>query len=94
MCDIRGFHYLFGVRTSIPVAKFALAYIEESGETFILITNQMLYFRQCLNHSLINPNQIRLFGTPISDNPFDDMREFGINVEDLFVQFLMERLAI
>jgi hypothetical protein len=40
-----------------------------------------------MDHSLINPNQIRANGIPVSDNPFDVDRPFGIDHEDLFVPF-------
>ena len=40
-----------------------------------------------MDHFLINPNQIWAFGIYLSDNPFDEHRDFGIDHEDLFVPF-------
>ena len=59
----------------------------ENGEMVILIINEGLYFGQGLEHSLINPNQIRHYGIPVSDDPFDSSREFGIDHEELFIPF-------
>eukprot|EP00804_Cyclotella_cryptica_P027061 CCRYP_013688-RA/>CCRYP_013688-RA protein AED:0.40 eAED:0.40 QI:0/0/0/1/1/1/2/0/302 len=72
----------------IPVARCATAYTHPAtGTTYILVFNEALYFGKSMDHSLINPNQVRNFGIPVSDNPFDMGRPFGIDHEDLFVSF-------
>ena len=40
-----------------------------------------------MDHSLINPNQIRHFGIPVSDNAYDGTRDLGIDHEDVFIPF-------
>ena len=55
-----------------------------------MILNQAIYFGASLYHSLINPNQIRHFGMPVSGNPYDSGRDFGINHEDKFITFKTE----
>ena len=62
----------------------------EHGCVNILIVNQALYFGASLDHSLINTNQIRNFGIPVSDNPYDSGRSFGIDHEDQFIPFKTE----
>ena len=42
-----------------------------SGDTFILVFNEALYYGETLDHSLINPNQLRAYGIPFWDNPYD-----------------------
>jgi hypothetical protein len=37
----------------------------------ILVINEGLFMSDHMEHSLINPNQLRAFGTEIQDNPFD-----------------------
>jgi hypothetical protein len=39
-----------------------------------------------MDHSLINPNQIRESGIPVYDNPFSQS-QFGINCNDDFIPF-------
>ena len=39
-----------------------------------------------MEHSLINPNQIREYGIPLCDNPFTTER-FGIDTDEAFVPF-------
>ena len=40
-----------------------------------------------IENSLINPNQLRASGVPVSDDPFDETREFGIHHEELCILF-------
>ena len=47
-----------------------------------------------MDHSLINPNQIFNYGIPISDNPFDRNKDFGIYHDKIFVPFSTKVPAI
>eukprot|EP00804_Cyclotella_cryptica_P025211 CCRYP_010328-RA/>CCRYP_010328-RA protein AED:0.46 eAED:0.46 QI:0/-1/0/1/-1/1/1/0/110 len=72
----------------ISVARCATAYTHPvTGTTYILVSNEALYFGKSMDHSLVNPNHVRSFGIPVSDNPFDTGRPFGIDREDLYVSF-------
>ena len=72
----------------IPVARCATAYTDQgTGRTFILIFNETLYFGSSMDHSLINPNQMRASGIAVSDNPYDQVHGFGIDHEELFMPF-------
>lgn len=74
-CDVSGFHQSFESLNDIPVA---------------LIINEALYFGPQMDHSLVNPNQIRAYGIDVSDNPFDRNRDFGIQHEECFIPFTTE----
>jgi hypothetical protein len=39
-----------------------------------------------MDHSLINPNQIREYGLPVYDNPFSK-QQFGIDGNEAFIPF-------
>ena len=39
-----------------------------------------------MEHSLINLNQIREYGLPVFDNPFDN-DSYGIDGDDIFIPF-------
>jgi len=54
--------------TNIPIVKAATAYTDSSGNTYILILNQALYLPD-LDHSLLNPNQMRMNGVTVDDCP-------------------------
>jgi hypothetical protein len=72
ICSVKGFHQSFAPIHEIPVATVATAWDDlESGQTFILIIHQALYFGKQLDHSLVNPNQIRVTGIPVCDDPFN-----------------------
>jgi len=70
---------------NVPIVTAATAYDDTmSGDTFILVFNESLYYGEKLDHSLINPNQIRSYGIPLWDNPFDSNHELSIEVNDNF----------
>jgi hypothetical protein len=53
-----------------------------SGETFILVFHEPLYYGTKLDHSLINPNQVRAYGIPFWDNPYDPDHGVSIDVNN------------
>jgi len=54
--------------TNIPIVKAATAYTTSTGTTYILVLNQALYLPE-LDHSLLNPNQMRANGVIVHDCP-------------------------
>lgn len=89
-CDVSGFHQSFESLRDIPIAQVATAVTLESGETVILVINEALYFGNEMNHSLINPNQIRSNRIDVSDNPYDRDKDFGITHDECFIPFVAE----
>jgi len=66
---------------NVPIVTAATAFDDPtSGNTFILVFNEALYYGEKLDHSLINPNQIRSYGIPFWDNPFDPAHDLSIEV--------------
>ena len=58
--------------TEVPIVSGATAYdCPITSVTYILVVNEALYYGTRLDHSLWNPNQVRSFGNPVWDNPFD-----------------------
>lgn len=94
-CSVSGFHDSFNSINDIPVACGATKWTNpENGQTYILYVNQGLYFGSSMDHSLINPNQIRHFGIEVSDDPFDLRRLFGINHPDMQLKFQKDGTTI
>ena len=63
----------------VPIVQGATAYdCQESGMTYILVFNEGLFYGSRMDHSLINPNQVRHYGLEFWDNPYD--RERGLKI--------------
>jgi hypothetical protein len=55
----------------VPIVKGATAWTSDlTGETFILVFSEALWMGAVLDHSLVNPNQLRHYGVTVQDNPF------------------------
>jgi hypothetical protein len=94
-CSVQGFHQSFEPIPEIPVATVATAWDDQNtGQTYILIIHQALYFGTQLDHSLINPNQIRVTGIPVCDDPYDRHRHLGIDLGDVQIPFYTEGSTI
>jgi hypothetical protein len=66
-------------KQNVQVAGACTAYDDpQSGHTIILEFHQGLWFGVKLANSLINPNQCRVFGLSICDDPFDPHRDLTI----------------
>ena len=52
----------------VPIVSRATAWDDTaSGQTYTIVINEALYYGTKLDHSLINPNQIRAYGVPFWD---------------------------
>jgi hypothetical protein len=67
----------------IPIVAAGTAYDDPTtGTTYILVFNKALYDAIKIDHSLINPNQVRSYRIGFWDNPFDHERGSRINVNE------------
>jgi hypothetical protein len=58
-CEVSPFTDEYQSMTDVPIVLAATAWTdEESGGTIVLWFNQMLWYGNKLDHSLINPNQL------------------------------------
>eukprot|EP00957_Ditylum_brightwellii_P012982 980939-Ditylum_brightwellii.AAC.1 len=73
-CDVFPFHEWYESIKNVPVVQTATAYDDDRGFTHLLVINEALSLGRGMNHSLINPNQIQMFGHTVSDDPFDHTR--------------------
>jgi hypothetical protein len=83
--DVQGFHDDFIPVQDVPIATVATAWSDPyTGQCYILIVHEALYFGNKMNHSLINPNQLRHFGVEVYDNPYemDPTKSMGIVLPD------------
>ena len=69
-CDVKGFHDDMAPIRNIPIATCATAYDHPTlQETIILLFHETLYFGKDMEHSLINPNQVRDNGLTVDCCP-------------------------
>ena len=56
---------------NIPIATvLTTAYdCPDSGQVFILVFNEALYFGERMAHTLLCPNQLRAYGVTVDDTP-------------------------
>ena len=58
-----------------------------TGNTYLLVGDQFLYFGTMLPHSLLNPNQIQAYNIEVNDNPFDETDPIVMDCDDIYVTF-------
>ena len=66
----------------VPIVSGATAWDDPfTRQTYILMINEGLYYGNNMDHSLINPNQIRAYGIPLWDNAYDKSRNGELSIE-------------
>jgi hypothetical protein len=81
-CDVAPYTDTYQAISNVPIVTGATAYTSPTtGDTFILVFHEALWMGPHLDHSLINPNQLRNYGLTVQDNPFSST-ETHIATED------------
>jgi hypothetical protein len=94
LCQVSGFHSSMAAVKDVPVAMCATMHTDGDSGKLILVFHEALYFGGMMDHSLINPNQIRPFGIDVNDNPFNHRDEFGIMQGYYFFEFETEGTTV
>ena len=63
------------------------------GTAYLLGFHESLWMGDKLDHTLVNPNQLRAYGVSIQDNPFDT-KPLSITTNDVSVQLYSEGTII
>jgi hypothetical protein len=88
LCSVMPFSKDYNPTPNIPVARCATTYTcPDSGQSILLIADQVLYFGDSMEHTLINPHQIRSHGYSLCDDPWDPNRTLGLDTEHFFIPF-------
>ena len=70
-CKVMPYSDTYNAITDVPVVTGATLWTSpHDGEEFILVFNEALWMGDTLQHTLVNPNQLRAYGTTVQDNPF------------------------
>ena len=76
-CDVTPYTDAYEAIKSVPIVQAATAYDNpETGECTILILNEAIWMGDKMDHTLVNPNQLRSFGITVQDNPFAEAPTF------------------
>ena len=68
---------------NVPIVTGATTVTDSiTGNSFIMVINEALYYGKKLDHSLINTNQLSFYETNIWDNHVDLYRELCIETDD------------
>lgn len=87
-CDVSPYRDDYEAATNVPIVHAATAWTSKrTGQTYILVLNEALWMGDVLDHTLVNPNQLRHFGVDVQDNPMSS-RPLSIITEDK--EFCME----
>ena len=92
VCDVSGYNNEIN-SPSIRVGTAITAWEDSrSGRVYLLEIHQALDMRNHINHTLMNPNQSRVFGIDVCDDPFDPHRMFGITIAErnIFIPFRLD----
>ena len=63
------------------------------GTAYLLIFHESLWMGDKLDHTLVNPNQLRAYGVNVQDNPFD-AKPLSITTDDASVELYSEGTII
>ena len=82
VCDVSPYRDDYDSVTNVPIVQAATAWQSpHTGQTYILIFHEALWMGDHMKNSLINPNQLRHYGTRVQDDPTSD-RPLSIITED------------
>ena len=86
VCDVSPYNSTYDPERDIPIVTGATAYTDQTtGQVYILVINEGLWFGNKLTNSLINPNQLRFAGVSVQDNPFHSSEPLAISHDDVIV---------
>jgi hypothetical protein len=73
-------------KPDVQIVKCATAYTcPTTGDSVVLVADQVLWFGNDLHCSLINPHQIRAYGYGVCNDPWDPHRPLGNDLGSFFV---------
>ena len=85
VCDVSPYNSnTYDPERDVPIVAGATTYTDQvTGQVYILVINEGLWFGEKLTNSLINPNQLRYAGITVQDNPFHSTDPLAITHEDV-----------
>ena len=79
---------------NVPVVTGATVWTNAAdGTAYLLIIHESLWMGDKLDHTFVNPNQLRAYGVSVQDNPFDT-KPLSITTDDVSVKLYSEGMII
>ena len=73
-CDVVPYREDYESVKGVPIVHAATAWQSpHTGQTYILVFNESLWMGDNMDHTLINPNQLRHYGIRVQDDPTSDL---------------------
>ena len=86
VCDVSPYSNSYEPIKNVPIVTGATAVTSgATAETVILVFNEAIWMGDHLQHSLLNPNQLRHHGIVVQDNPYADTSLHLTSFDDDFV---------
>ena len=78
-CDVATFSDTYEPMTKIPIITAGTGFTSTTRRQYILVFNEALYIKD-MDHTLINPNQLRHFDTEVQDNSYHAKDSMNITI--------------
>lgn len=73
VCDVSPYREDYDAISDVPIVKAATAWQSPlTGQVYILVLNEALWMGESMEHTLLNPNQVRHYGNKVQDDPTSD----------------------
>jgi hypothetical protein len=70
VCDVYAYSSTYDAIKNVAIITGVTAIQDPStGEVYLLVVHEGLWYGDKMEHSLINPNQLQHFGVKVNDNP-------------------------
>ena len=93
-CEVSPYSSQYKAVQNVPVVTGATVWTNAADDTaYLLIFHESLWMGDKLDHTLVNPNQLRAYGVSIQDNPFDT-KPLSITTDDASVELDSEGTII
>jgi hypothetical protein len=84
VCDVSPYNSTYDPERDVPIVTGATAYTDQhTGQVFISVINEALWFGDRLSNFLINSNQLRYAGVLVQDNPLNTSEPIAIKHEEV-----------
>ena len=90
MCSVSPFLSKYTTTYNVEICTAATAWTRHTGQLYILVFGQGLWFGEMMDRSFINPNQCRSYGILLCDDPTDPHRTLGFETNTLNISLFIE----
>ena len=93
-CEVSPYSSEYKAVQNVPVVTGAKVLMNiMDGMTYLLIFHESLWMGDKLDHTLVNPNQLRPYGVSIQDNPFAT-KPLSITTDDSSIELYLDGTII